>query len=386
MDAYELGPERRAILRRAALAEGVDWRIGNDDRFLGKDWLSDAALSGDLETVVQAFSGGYDWDINDRTSGEQGTVLLNAIRGCHRHKRCVDIVEWLLAHGADPNAGSDGRCRTCPLHLCGKAGERAGDFLRIATMLIEAGADVNARRGVFSEWAGRPNAGGHTVLHCAAKDGGVEFIRLLLKMGADIHARAGVDYMSPLEIAYTEESRSRRFRSGIILGSYRASRALLEDVLRAGSWKAYALAPRKELLALRVLCEQGRARTAHPILGRLFPWHPPPSDERAPKRRLRAMDGGPVPKEIFWHVVGFWRSSRDSDEFRSGVRLADLRGIAEELSERLRAAGYNVPDVDAARMQCGPVCRDLLADGVLNVGAVLRVMAGRWGRVRENRQ
>ena len=74
------------------------------------------------------------------------------------------------------------------------------------------------------------------------------------------------------------------------------------------------------------------------------------------------------------------------DEFRSGVRLSDLRGIAEELSERLRAAGYNVPDVDAARMQCGPVCRDLLADGVLNVGAVLRVMAGRWGRVRENRQ
>ena len=66
--------------------------------------------------------------------------------------------------------------------------------------------------------------------------------------------------------------------------------------------------------------------------------------------------------------------------------MSDLRGIAEELSERLRAAGYNVPDVDAARMQCGPVCRDLLADGVLNVGAVLRVMAGRWGRVRENRQ
>ena len=60
MDAYELGPEGRAIARRAALSEGVDWRIGDDDRFLGKDWLSDAALSGDLETVVQAFSGGYE--------------------------------------------------------------------------------------------------------------------------------------------------------------------------------------------------------------------------------------------------------------------------------------------------------------------------------------
>ena len=76
----------------------------------------------------------------------------------------------------------------------------------------------------------------------------------------------------------------------------------------------------------------------------------------------------------------------DPDEFRSGVRLADLRGIAEELSERLRVTGCNVPDVDAARMQCGPVCRELLADGILNVGAVLRIMANRWGCVRENRQ
>ncbi len=315
MDAYELGPERRAIARRAALAEGVDWRIGGDDRFLGEDWLSDAALSGDLETVVQAFSGGYDWDINDRTSGEQGTVLLNAIRGCHRHTRCVEVVEWLLAHGADPDAGYDSHCRTCPLHLGGKAGERAGDYLRIATMLIEAGADVNARRGVFSEEAGMwpyyPNAGGDTVLHCAAKDGGVDFIRLLLKTGADLKALRGVNQESALEIALYEDSRSRGLPDNY-RASYRASRALLEDVFRAGSWKSYVLAPRKELLALRVLCEHGRARTAHPILGRLFPWHPPPSDERAPKRRLRAMDGGPVPKEIFWHVVGFWRSSRET--------------------------------------------------------------------------
>merc|ERR1711871_1570992 len=63
------------------------------------------------------------------------------------------------------------------------------------------------------------------------------------------------------------------------------------------------------------------------------------------------------------------------DELRSDVRLADLRGIAEELPERLRATGFNVPDVDAARMQCGPVCRELLTDGILNVGAVLRIMA-----------
>ena len=314
---YHLSRERqaeaRAAARRAALAEGVDWRInGDDDRFIGKNWLSDAAFSGDLAAVVEAFSGGYDWDINDRTSGEQGTVLLNAIRGCHRHTRCVEVVEWLLAHGADPNAGSDGHCRTCPLHICGRAGDRAGDFLRIATMLIEAGADVNARRGVFSDerarsrLLGRPNAGGHTVLHCAAQNGAASYIRLLLKWGADINARMGVNHSSALEMAATpwapRDSRSE-YES-----RYSECRTLLEDVTRAGSWKSYVLSPRKELLALRVLCEHGRARTSHPILGRLFPWSPPPSDERAPKRRLRAVDGGPVPKEIFWHIVGYWRS------------------------------------------------------------------------------
>ena len=41
--------------------------------------------------------------------------------------------------------------------------------------------------------------------------------------------------------------------------------------------------------------------------------------------------------------------------------------------------GYNVPDADAARQQCGPVCRECLVDGVLDVGNVLRGMAAKWG-------
>ena len=301
MSAHALGPEARAIARRAALAEGVDWRIGDDDRFLGKDWLSDAAFSGDLETVIQAFTSGYDWGVNDRTSGEQSTILMVAVRGVQ-----VGVVEWLLAHGADPDAGFEGVSRCCPLHACvHRYSVDTGSLLRIAAMLIEAGADVNARRGVLG---GQPNAGGLTPLHCAALTGDVSFIRILLKSGADVFARKGVEHESALEIACTSESRSLGLPHGY-RASCRASVILLEAVCRAGSWKAYVLAPRKELLALRVLCEQGRARTSHPILGRLFPWsRPPPSDERAPKRRLRAMDGGPVPKEIFWHVVGFWRA------------------------------------------------------------------------------
>ena len=144
----------------------------------------------------------------------------------------------------------------------------------------------------------------------------MRYIHLLLKWGADIHALSGVSHLSVLELAATPHfvqsmEASDPYFYAASSSRYQASRTLLEDVLRAGSWKSYVLSPRKELLALRVLCEHGRARTTHPILGRLFPWNPPPSDERTPKRRLRAMDGGPVPKEIFWHVIGYWRSERE---------------------------------------------------------------------------
>ena len=61
------------------------------------------------------------------------------------------------------------------------------------------------------------------------------------------------------------------------------------------------------------------------------------------------------------------------------VEMGQLRDIAEELSERLRGMGYNVPDADSARQQCGPVCRECLVDGVLDVGAVLKGMAAKWG-------
>ena len=316
MSAYDPhGTEARAIARRAAAAAGVDWRVQCDDQFIEKNYLSDAAFSGDLATVVQAFSSGHDWDINDRTcyGNQHATILMAAVRNCQN-----EVVAWLLAHGADPDAGYGyGTVSHCPLHETASAGATTADaFLRCKTMLLEAGADVNARQGLWE--ADHLNCwdDGLTPLQCAAKSGNMRYIHLLLTWGADIHALSGVSHLSVLELAATPQfvqsmEASDPYFYAASSSRYQASRTLLEDVLRAGSWKSYALAPRKELLALRVLCEHGRARTAHPILGRLFPWSPPPSDKRAPKRRLRAMDGGPVPKEIFWHIIGYWRSERE---------------------------------------------------------------------------
>ena len=59
--------------------------------------------------------------------------------------------------------------------------------------------------------------------------------------------------------------------------------------------------PRVELARLRLLCARGRATPlADPTLARLF---------GAPNESIRRA----IPKEIFWHVLAYWRSSRDDE-------------------------------------------------------------------------
>jgi hypothetical protein len=103
-------------------------------------------------------------------------------------------------------------------------------------------------------------------------------------------------------------------------------------------------------------------------------WPPKPAPK--PKKKKEPSSDGdatqPSPKKAK-------KTIEIPDEKREGVEMGQLRDIAEELSERLRGMGYNVPDADAARQQCGPVCRECLVDGVLDVGNVLRGMAAKWG-------
>ena len=59
--------------------------------------------------------------------------------------------------------------------------------------------------------------------------------------------------------------------------------------------------PHVELARLRLLCARGRATPlADPALARLF--------FGAPDESMRA-----IPKEVFWHVLAYWRSSRDDE-------------------------------------------------------------------------
>ena len=92
----------------------------------------------------------------------------------------------LLNKGASVSAQSTNAMANTPLHAAA-----AGRQLPIVSLLLEHGADPNARQH-----------GGFTPLHSAAQAGDVEMARVLLKAGADPRARAD-NQQSPLDLALT---------------------------------------------------------------------------------------------------------------------------------------------------------------------------------------
>jgi ankyrin repeat protein len=97
-----------------------------------------------------------------------------------------DVVESLLARGADVHARARNATNNLPLHAA-----TAGRNLDVVRLLVRNGADVNARQ-----------EGGWTALHSAAQSGDVEMARLLIATGAHVHARAAnnqnaLDYQGP---------------------------------------------------------------------------------------------------------------------------------------------------------------------------------------------
>jgi ankyrin repeat protein len=103
--------------------------------------------------------------------------------------RNYDAAKLLISKGANVDAVAKNSMRVAPLHSAA-----AGNEPRIVKLLIECGADVNAKQ-----------QGGYTALHAAAQSGNVEMAEFLIEHGANINSKTE-DGRTPLAIA-KEESR-----------------------------------------------------------------------------------------------------------------------------------------------------------------------------------
>ena len=99
----------------------------------------------------------------------------------------ADAARELLNRGAIVNARSTNAMKNMPLHAAA-----AGRSLPVVKLLIERGADLNARQH-----------GAWTPLHAAAAAGDLEMVSALVDGGADTSARAENQQL-PLDLALTK--------------------------------------------------------------------------------------------------------------------------------------------------------------------------------------
>jgi ankyrin repeat protein len=145
--------------------------------------LFEAASAGDLDRLTDLVAA--DPASVDARSGDGFTALhLAAFFGNDEAARL------LVTRGGDVDARGLGWMTGTPLHSAA-----AGRHSRVVEVLLEAGADPNARQ-----------SGGWTPLHSAARNGDVASVRLLLASGADPSARNddGVDVLAWAEASGDE--------------------------------------------------------------------------------------------------------------------------------------------------------------------------------------
>ena len=157
-------PEGVSALMRArygfdrGLIEALQSRVAQMDLF-------EAASAGDLDRLVELLA--YDPASVDAHSADGFTALhFAAFFGR------PEAARLLVNHAADVDARGTGWMTGTPLHSAA-----SGSHAEVVGVLVEAGADPNARQ-----------SGGWTPLHAAARAGDVASVTLLLASGADARA------------------------------------------------------------------------------------------------------------------------------------------------------------------------------------------------------
>ena len=240
----------------------------------------------------------------DDTSAE-GQPLLHLVQSAlvgHRHAPAVRAV----LDGGPRNVDAHWLGWT-PLHRAtAKTLTSLSKQLDIITMLVEAGADVNAR----NQRSGRTPlllAAAHICSIGGARKSAI--IRHLLTLGArvDICDDAGLTVDSILGASPLLDYDDDDEWMGYQKQDHRKAIRLVADVRAAGTWARYLHEPRVRLDVLRQLCSRGRAAPqTYFFLGL------PGTHMRIHRRRqnLVARLFTELPADVFRHAIGFWRSDR----------------------------------------------------------------------------
>ena len=126
----------------------------------------------DFASAGALLSEGADPHLPDPDEKADGNSALSIASACG----AVEFVKTLLAHGADPNQTSKSKQTSLHAAVIGKGlmGEESSQYIEIARLLIEAGAEVDAVDG-----------DGFTPLMYAAKNHHIQLCRHLIGAGAD---------------------------------------------------------------------------------------------------------------------------------------------------------------------------------------------------------
>ena len=299
--------------------------------------VAKAARIGDIDAVKAWLAAGG----SPHATRNNGTRTLLCSSCASSRPSCASVAELLCAAGARDEGGQgNGYC------LLTAAMYGAVDTVRV---LLKYGSPANVRcQGgtttvheavVANDWRRYRDPWSIANAQAAASIGHQGMLRLLLKHGAAVDVSSAGHKMTPLMFAakfsgfvslgvvrellaggadldlvsrggrnaeaiararlqkevYTGEGIPEYPQECRRPGAVEAFLELLAAVRAAGSWKRYVNKPRIDVIVLQRLCAAGRA-SPPPALARLFP-----TSTKSP----------PLPKEMVWLILKFWRSDRD---------------------------------------------------------------------------